>query len=68
MPKQKIGAFWKKVLVDGRVVYGGHIVLADGNKINVNLWVNDKQDNPKRPDLVAYLDTFVAPIKQAPLK
>lgn len=55
---EKVGAFWKKELADGRVVYNGHIVY-NGEKIKLNLWVGDKGDNPKRPDLNAYLDTYV---------
>lgn len=56
---KKVGAFWKKTLPDGRIVYGGHIVLEDDKKIRLNLWVNDKKGIEKRPDLMAYLDTFV---------
>jgi len=55
--KKKVGAFWKKVLADGRVLYGGHIEH-NGEKIRLTLWVNDKKGIEKRPDLTAYLDTF----------
>ena len=55
--KEKVGAFWKKVLGDGRVLYGGHINYK-GEKIKLTLWVNDKKGIEKRPDLTAYLDTF----------
>jgi hypothetical protein len=59
---KKVGAFWKKVLPDGRIVYGGHVIL-DDKKIRLNLWVNDKKGIEKRPDLTAYLDTFVPKAK-----
>jgi hypothetical protein len=59
---EKVGAFWKKELPDGRVVYNGHITH-NGEKIKLNLWVGDKADNPKRPDLNAYLDTYVPKAK-----
>ena len=55
---EKVGAFWRKDLPDGRVVYNGHITH-NGEKIKLNLWENDKGDNPKRPDLNAVLDTYV---------
>ena len=55
---EKVGAFWRKDLPDGRVVYNGHITHK-GEKIKLNLWENDKGDNPKRPDLNAVLDTYV---------
>ena len=61
---EKVGAFWKKELPDGRVVYNGHIIH-NGEKIKLNLWVNDKGDNPKRPDLNALLDTYVPKAKDA---
>lgn len=61
---EKVGAFWKKELSDGRVVYNGHITH-NGEKIKLNLWVGDKGDNPKRPDLNAYLDTYVPKPKDA---
>jgi hypothetical protein len=61
---EKVGAFWKKELADGRVVYNGHITH-NGEKIKLNLWVGDKGDNPKRPDLNAYLDTYVPKAKDA---
>ena len=66
MPKIKIGAFWKKVLSGGRIVYNGHIEH-NGEKVKLNLWVNDKQGIEKRPDLTAYLDTFVKPDPQKDL-
>ena len=55
--KKKVGAFWKKTLQSGKVVYNGHIEIT-GEKIRLNLWVNDKQGIEKRPDLTAYLDTY----------
>lgn len=54
---EKVGAFWKKELPDGRVVYNGHVTI-NGEKVKLNLWQNDKGDNPKRPDLNAVLDTY----------
>ena len=54
----KVGAFWKKTLADGRIVYGGKVEL-DSKVYRLNLWVNDKKGIEKRPDLTAYLDTFV---------
>jgi hypothetical protein len=64
MAKQKDGAFWKKILPDGRVVYNGSVTV-DGKIIRLNLWENDKGENPKRPDLNAVIDTWVPKTKAA---
>jgi hypothetical protein len=65
MPNQnKVGAFWKKVLPDGRVVYNGSIKI-DEKIVKLNLWENDKGDNPKRPDLNALLDLYEPKTKAA---
>lgn len=67
MTKNKIGAFWKKVLPDGRTVYNGSI--KDGEKtIRMNLWVNEKKTNPKQPDLNAILDTWIPKTKVAAIE
>ena len=58
----KDGAFWRKTLPDGRVVYNGHITIG-GVKHKFNLWENDKGDNPNRPDLNAVKDTYVPKAK-----
>lgn len=59
---KKCGSFWKKTLTDGRVVFTGSIKVEE-KVIRLNLWENDKADNPKRPDLNAVIDTWVPPVK-----
>ena len=59
MPKTKLGAFWKKVLQDGRTVYSGHVIIG-GTKTPMNLWQNDDKKNPKGPDLTAVLNDYIA--------
>ena len=58
----KVGAFWKKILPDGKVVFNGAVTL-NGVTTKLNLWENDKGDNPKRPDLNAVLDLYVPKTK-----
>lgn len=55
--KERVGAFWMKKLASGKVVYNGYILIT-GEQHRFNLWVNDKGDNPARPDLVAVVDDY----------
>lgn len=52
--EKSIGALWKKESKDGKIYFSGNIEIAEGNKIRVVVFANDRKKNEREPDYRIY--------------
>lgn len=65
MASRKIGALWRRESKDGKIFYSGVIQDIRGD-INIAVFVNDKKESDKHPDLNIVLSGDRDERKQAP--
>jgi len=54
--EKAIGAMWEKKKKNGETFFAVEIEQTNGQKLKCVAWLNDKGDNPKRPDYRIFLD------------
>lgn len=60
----KLGSLWKNESPTGKKYLSG-VIEIDEKKTNISIWINDKGDNPKRPDFNIYLIEKQKPVAPA---